>query len=153
MTTRTINSARNPKWVDEANTAIDLEVDFDELDEAYVPFTAAQYDAETWGRTLYQNAINGDYGAIAAWQTPPNMTGDDAMQEVRARRNALLAETDYIEIPTKWATLTTAKQAEWTTYRNSLRDLPSTYPSAEFRWSSADNDYILFNLTWPTKPD
>ena len=153
MTTRTINSARNPEWVDEANTAIDLEVDFDELDEVYVPFTATLNDPEEWGRTLFENAVNGDYGAIAAWQAPTNITGDDAMQEVRAQRNALLAETDYIEIPTKWATLTAEEQTEWATYRQALRNLPSTYPNAEYRWNNTDNEYILHNVTWPTVPD
>lgn len=153
MTIRTINSARNPRWADSANTIIDLEVDFDELDEVYVPFTANQNDVEEWGRTLFQNAVNGDYGAIAEFQPPPNITGEDALYSLRSERNNLLAETDYIEIPTKWATLTTEKQSEWATYRQALRDLPSTYPNVEYHWSVSENRYTIQNATWPTKPD
>lgn len=153
MTIRTINSAQNPKWADAANTMIDLEVDFDELDEVYVPFTASPADPEEWGRTLFQDAVNGQYGEIAAWVAPENISGEDALSMVRAKRDELLRETDYIEMPTKWATLTAEKQTEWATYRQALRDLPSTYPNVEYRWSNVDNDYIVYNLTWPTRPE
>lgn len=153
MTVRTVNSARNPKWVNASNTQIDLEVDFDELDENYVWFTAQMEDPEDWGRTLFENAVNGDYGEVAAWVAPSNISGEDAMDMVRSERNERLRETDYIEMPTKWATLTTEKQAEWTTYRQALRDVPSTYPNAEYRWSNTDSKYMLHNVTWPTVPD
>lgn len=153
MTVRTVNSARNPKWVNASNTQIDLEVDFDELDENYVWFTAQIDDPEDWGRTLFENAVNGDYGEVAAWVAPSNISGEDAMNMVRSERNERLQETDYIEMPTKWATLTAEKQAEWTTYRQALRDLPSTYPNVEYRWSLADNGYVMYNLIWPTKPE
>lgn len=153
MTVRTVNSARNPKWVNASNTQIDLEVDFDELDENYVWFTAQIDDPEDWGRTLFENAVNGDYGEVAAWVAPSNISGEDAMDMVRSERNERLRETDYIEMPTKWATLTAEKQAEWTTYRQALRDLPSTYPNVEYRWSLADNGYVMYNLIWPTKPE
>jgi len=153
MTARTVNSARNPKWVDASNTLIDLEVDFDELDEVYVWFTAQISDPEEWGRTLFNNAVNGDYGEVAAWVAPSNISGEDAMNMVRSVRNEMLRETDYIEMPTKWATLTPEKQAEWATYRTALRDMPATYPNAEYRWNIADDTYILHNVTWPTVVD
>ena len=153
MATRTVNSVRNPEWADAAHSMIDLEVDFDELDEVYVPFTASQNDPEEWGRTLFQNAVDGQYGEIAEWVTPANLVGEDALDLVRPQRDERLKETDYIEMPTKWATLTSEKQAEWTTYRQALRDLPSTYPNVEYRWSLADNGYVMYNLIWPTKPE
>jgi len=153
MTTRTVNSARNPEWVDAANTMIDLEVDFDEIDEVYVPFTAMLSDPEEWGRTIFENAVDGQYGEIVAWVAPENIAGEDALDLVRSKRDARLKETDYIEMPTKWATLTSEKQAEWATYRQALRDLPSTYPNVYYQWSVADNDYIEYNLIWPTKPE
>lgn len=153
MAYRTINSARNPKWADPDNLTIDLEVDFDELDEVYVSFTASSEDPEEWGRTLFQNAVDGDYGEIAAWTPPADLTGADAMELIRSQRNHRLEETDYVEMPTKWATLTAEKQAEWTTYRQALRNLPATYPNPEFRWSNSDSTHILHNVTWPTKPD
>ena len=150
---RTINSARNPQWADYAQTMINIEVDFDELDDEYVPFTAVANDPEEHGQRLYNNAVNGDYGPIADFVAPSTMTGDEAMDEVRMTRNALLRATDYIEMPTKWNTLTTEQQTAWTTYRNALRDIPQDYPNPEYRWVLEDADYELLNLTWPTKPE
>ena len=153
MMERTINNARNPKWADYAQTAINIEVDFDELDEEYVPFTAISDDTEAHGRTIYENAVNGDYGEIAAFEAPPSITGDEAMAEIRAHRDYLLKQTDYIEMPTKWASLSAAQQTAWTEYRNALRNIPQDYPNAEYRWVLENADYDLVNITWPTKPE
>lgn len=152
MAVRTINSVRNPVWVDYAQTAINVEVDFDELDEEYVPFTATPNDVEAHGVLIYNNAIAGVYGPIADFVPPDTIVGDEAMYDLRLRRNALLYETDYIEMPTKWATLTAEQQAEWTTYRNALRDLPATYPNAELRWNEDFTETTWYNIVWPSKP-
>lgn len=149
---RTVNSARNPVWADYAQTKIDLEVDFDELDEVYVPFTAEATDLEPHGVDLYNRAVAGDFGAIGAFVPPANITGDDAMDALRSKRNALLSQTDYIEMPTKWATLTSDEQTSWTTYRNALRDLPENYPNAEKHWNSDYTELSWVNVTWPVRP-
>ena len=54
-------------------------------------------------------------------------------QEVRAKRNSLLAETDYLALSD--TTLT----SDMATYRQALRDVPlqAGFPD---------------NITWPTKP-
>lgn len=150
---RTINSARNPVWADYAQTEINIEVDFDELDEDFVDFTASPNDLEAHGVTLYNNAVNGDYGVIGAYVAPSNVIGADAMATLRAERNELLVETDYIEMPTKWATLTSSQQTSWATYRNALRDLPADYPNAEKHWNSDYTSCDWINVTWPTKPN
>ena len=110
-------------------------------------------DIETHGRTIYENAVNGDYGEIAAFEAPPSITGDEAMAEIRAHRDYLLKQTDYIEMPTKWASLSAAQQTAWTEYRNALRNIPQDYPNAEYRWVLENADYDLVNITWPTKPE
>ena len=152
MTVRTINSARNPQWADYDQTMIDLEVDFDELDEVYVPFTAMANDCEPHGVTLWNNAVNGDYGAIAAYTPPADITGDEAMRMLRGERDNLLAQTDWVETPTYWATLTTEKQSEWYTYRNALRNLPATYPNPSWVYD-AQGIGSWSGVTWPTKPE
>lgn len=152
MTTRTINSVRNPQWADYAQTMIDMEVDFDELDEVYVPFTATANDPESHGVTLWNNAVNGDYGTISAYTPPADITGDEAMAMLRARRDQLLIETDWVETPSYWATLTAEKQAEWSAYRNALRDLPVTYSNVS--WVNDETGAGSWsNVTWPTKPE
>ena len=64
-----IISARNPKYVRADNSAINLDVQLDGLEE-WLPFTATPNDPEEHGRTLFQMAVNGDFGDIAAYQEP-----------------------------------------------------------------------------------
>lgn len=47
---------------------------------------------------------------------------DSAMAQIRGQRNQLLKECDWTQI----ADCTIPKKTEWTTYRQTLRDLPST---------------------------
>tara|TARA_E500000178_G_C16750419_1_gene630123 strand:+ start:333 stop:740 length:408 start_codon:yes stop_codon:yes gene_type:complete len=63
-----------------------------------------------------------------------------AMAELRRQRNILLAETDWMA--SSDYNMTNA----WTTYRQSLRDLPSNSPNVS--WDGT----TLSNVTFPTKP-
>jgi hypothetical protein len=55
-------------------------------------------------------------------------------EQIRSKRNNLIAETDW------WATSDRTMSAEETSYRQSLRDVPSQagFPA---------------DVTWPTKPE
>ena len=57
-------------------------------------------------------------------------------QNVRAKRNCLLSETDWVV--TKASETGVAVSDDWKTYRQALRDVPT----------QSDPD----NITWPTKP-
>ncbi len=61
---------------------------------------------------------------------------DRDLQELREKRNALLAETDYLALSDN--TLSDNMK----TYRQELRDLPSGLDTVE----------KVANVTWPTKP-
>ena len=50
---------------------------------------------------------------------------------VRQERNALLAKSDWTQLSDNG--LSDSKKTEWSTYRQSLRDLPTTYSSASDR--------------------
>lgn len=152
---RTINDVRNPRWADYYKTIIDVEVDFDELDEDYVPFTAVENDVEDHGRYIYEQAIAGSYGTIADFIIPEDVEGESAMENLRIMRNDLLAQTDYIESPTKWETLTEEQQTAWETYRQALRDLPQDYPNPVYRYTeeSGYTEGEFINVVFPTKPE
>ena len=62
---------------------------------------------------------------------------------LRRERNRLLLETDWRDLPSYPGT----DQNEWRTYRQALRDFPST---AEPQLDAEGN---LTNVTWPTKPE
>jgi hypothetical protein len=62
---------------------------------------------------------------------------DSAMAQLRATRNALLFACDWTQI----ADCTIPKKAEWATYRQTLRDFPSTVSDARA------------TVAWPHNPD
>lgn len=59
------------------------------------------------------------------------------LADLRRQRDALLSETDWVVV--RSSELGTELAAEWKTYRQALRDLPATYPTAE-------------NVIWPVRP-
>jgi hypothetical protein len=68
---------------------------------------------------------------------------DYSINKLREARNLLLTETD-------WTQLNDVKLSnidEWNTYRQALRDLPSTQPDI-----TTDNNGNLINPVFPTKP-
>lgn len=73
------------------------------------------------------------------YKTPQNLI-DDALQDLRKKRNVLLNESDYIMMPD----VNVSNKSEWETYRQALRDLPQT----------AENLTLeeIRNISFPTKP-
>ena len=64
---------------------------------------------------------------------------------VRMDRDKLLAESDWTVMPD--SPLSTSKQNEWKTYRQSLRDIPQgSVPTID------EQQNIVSGLTWPSKP-
>tara|TARA_Y100000004_G_scaffold176988_1_gene218074 strand:- start:1125 stop:1337 length:213 start_codon:yes stop_codon:yes gene_type:complete len=68
-----------------------------------------------------------------------------ALQLLRFERDQKLRETDHLMI-TDWP-IPDSKKLEWKTYRQTLRDLPSTASP------SLDEHGQLTGVTWPTKPE
>ena len=66
----------------------------------------------------------------------------EPMRLLRQERNRKLAETDWMSFSDS-PTMTDA----WRTYRQALRDLPSTAKP------KLDENGQLTNVTWPTKPE
>lgn len=152
---RTINAARNPKWADPEHSSIDLEVDFDELDEEYVDFNAHPDDIISWGPELYNRAVAGEFGTVAEWVAPPDITGDLAMQHFREKRDQLLKDDldPIVTNPLRWETLSAEKQQEWKNYRQALLDLPQNYTAPVLRYNSTTGLMDWVNIDFPTKPE
>mgnify|MGYP003117321359 FL=1 len=74
------------------------------------------------------------------------LTDAEPMKLLREERNRRLTETDWTRMDDNG--LSTSKKTEWKTYRQSLRDLPS---SATPKLDFLDN-LDLTSVTWPTKP-
>lgn len=61
------------------------------------------------------------------------------LENMRAKRNQLLAETDYKLLDDIWSNLTSKQQHDLLQYRQALRDLPSTITDID-------------NVIYPEKP-
>ena len=61
---------------------------------------------------------------------------DKAMQDLRAKRNGLIAETDYLALSDQ------TLSSDMNTYRQNLRDITNGVDTIE----------KANNITWPTKP-
>jgi len=73
----TIRDARNPRWANPEHNAIDLEVDFTDLPEEYLPYTATPTDVVEHSRELYNRALAGEFGTIAEYEGPMKWTPID----------------------------------------------------------------------------
>ena len=71
----------------------------------------------------------------------PAVEFDMAMEDLRAKRNKLLADSDYTVLQD--STYTDAQVAEWVIYRQSLRDLTNGLTTV------ADVEAVVY----PTKPE
>ena len=87
----TIIEAKNPVYT---QSGINVEVLFGEIGE-WLCFHASPDDSEEHGRTLYQRAIDGDFGPVRAYETPV-LTKEQLIPIARADRNA--AENSDIEV-------------------------------------------------------
>jgi hypothetical protein len=66
----TIQSATNPVYSNAEGTSIDLQVKFAEFNEV-LPFNATSNDTMPYGVELYNRALAGEFGAIAAYVPVP----------------------------------------------------------------------------------
>lgn len=153
----TWTACRNPRWSNSAQTFLEVEVNFDHLPEEWVPFGACASGDLPHTHEIFARCVAGDYGVIADWVRPDDITGDEAQMYLRRQRDAKLAETDY------WGVSDTSEMtAEQIAYRQALRDLPANSPNAAMRYEEFDEQLGTtlhpvgytgwVNVTWPTKP-
>lgn len=104
---------------------------------------AWEYVENHIGKTGYVDGVFTEikeYGPLpAGWSdTPPPPTKEELAEQVRAERNAKIAETDYLLTPDY--PISSLKLEEVKAYRKALRDITA----------QADFPY---NVTWPVKPE
>ena len=135
--TVTITQVRNAASLQSDNLRMDVEINHPEF--GWIPYTL---DPDDTGTTIDNDAVMALIGTNFAAYVPPTQAELDAAAaaQVRADRDSRLTEVDAIAgNALRWADLTSAKQAEWSTYRQALLDVPQQagFPNS---------------ITWPTKP-
>ena len=98
------------------------------------------YENIDWDRSVYTGTIPTKAEVDAEQQ---KLLDGEAMKRLRIHRDNLLKETDWVV--TKASETEVAETTAWKTYRQELRDLPSSATP------EIDGMFIK-NVTWPTKP-
>ena len=131
----TLTSLKNPRWANADQTIIDCEITTSQFGDEVLPFTASQEDVEAHGRAIFADIVAGAYGDIAQYLPPPAPTPEELAAQATAKRNQLLAESDWTQLPDARAAMGAEKAAEWDAYRQALRDITDQpgYP-AEIEW-------------------
>ena len=98
------------------------------------------YENIDWDESVYTGTIPTKAEVDAEQQ---KLLDGEAMKRLRIHRDNLLKETDWVV--TKASETGVAETTGWKTYRQELRDLPSSATP------EIDGMFIK-NVTWPTKP-
>ena len=61
---------KNPTWANAEHTAINCDVDFDDLKEEFVPFTAVAEGDYEHSHQIFAECVEGKYGPIAEYVAP-----------------------------------------------------------------------------------
>jgi hypothetical protein len=119
------NDVKNCKWGNKEHTIILCDVDFEHLDQIYVPFSADENDKYNHTKEIFAKAIAGEFGIIAEYEEPLPPTKEQLAQQARWQRDSLLQEVDRIvSNPLRWASFSQAQQTAWANYRQALLDVP-----------------------------
>lgn len=147
-------SIKNPKWKNPSHTLLECEVDFDDLEEEFVPFLAVASGDYPHTHEIFARCVAGEFGSIAEYVPPADITGEEALTWVRHKRDHILtSEVDpVVSNPLRWADLSEAQQQAWANYRRALLDITTTYPTPSYVWNEASQRYDEVDVTWPAKP-
>ena len=145
---------KNPQWGNAAKTFINCDVDFDDLIDEFVPFTAAANDHHEHTREIFALCVAGEFGEVADYVPPRDVHGEVALDAVRAKRNQILATVvdPVVSNPLRWAEMGTEQQQAWADYRRALLDITTVYPNPSYVWSEEHQTYEEVGIVWPVKP-
>ena len=110
---------KNCMWANSEQTIINCDVNFEHLEEEFVPFSATANTKEPHVLEIFNRALSGDFGVVAPYVPPPPPTVETLALIARATRDRLLVATDWTQLPD----VPQATKDIWTTYRQQLRDI------------------------------
>ena len=77
-------NVRNPQY--NFDGSIDCEIEHPKF--GWIPFTASLDDPEAHGKDIYQRCVDGDFGEIAPYETPPEPTIEEKRDRMKCTRFA-----------------------------------------------------------------
>jgi hypothetical protein len=92
----------NPQWANVEHTLLNCDVDFDDLKEELVPFTAVASGDYEHSHQIFAECIAGDYGIIAEYVEPPvfecGISPNPTKAELMAELASLTVKIQALEI-------------------------------------------------------
>jgi hypothetical protein len=64
-------TVRNAQWANEAHTAIDCEVNFEDIADEFVPFTAVPEGDYPYTHAIFAECVEGKWGVVSEFVPPP----------------------------------------------------------------------------------
>ncbi|POA21519.1 hypothetical protein C1886_04395 [Pseudomonas sp. FW300-N1A1] len=132
----------NPQWANAEHTAINLLLVAVGL--GAMPFTATPDDSTDYGPEIFQRAVAGDFGEIAAYEPPSDAA---LLPAARSQQKRLMQDAGLAVAPLQDAVdlgVATDEQVEqlstWKYYRIELSEVPQ-----QVGWPRT--------IEWPVKPD
>jgi len=61
---------KNPQWANVEQTIINCEVNFNHLNDEFVPFTADPTDSMEYSKTIFDECVAGQYGEVTEYVAP-----------------------------------------------------------------------------------
>lgn len=132
---------RNAKILDADSTMIECEINHPEY--GWIPFNCMLNDPYTsFDSDAMFNTMLADENTIAYVAPTTEEVAAENAGNLRGLRKEILEENvdKYAANNLRWADLTSAQQAELSTYRQALLDI-------------TDQETFPESVTWPTKPD
>lgn len=132
---------RNARVITADGTQIECEINHAEY--GWIPFNCMRDDPYTlFDSAALFDVMAADSNTTAYVPPTPEEVASNQAAEIRGERSDILINyvDTYAANALRWADLTSAQQAELSTYRQALLDITNqeTFPES---------------LTWPTKPD
>lgn len=120
-------TVKNLQWANQEKTLINCEVNFIDLPEPFLPFTASPNDDMPHGVEIFNRCLSGEFGAIADF-APIVFTDEQLAAGIRFERNQKLIASDWTQLPDVPASI----KNSWGIYRQALRDITSqpTFPKS-----------------------
>lgn len=147
-------TVKNPKWANKEHSIIECEVNFNDLLEDFVPFSAVSSGDSKHAHEIFQRCVSGEFGEISEYVSPPDIFGDEAISIIRNQRNYILE--NFVDKVTsnniRWSSMSAEQQNEWIEYRKKLLEITDTYKTASLKWNDETNQYDFINFSWPLQP-
>lgn len=140
----TIKKVRQPRWNDVASTSLNLYVTFEETEGTHgeMPFTAQANDSEAHGRELFERAVAGEFGPIAAYAAPV-LSAAQLHAQWKAQREAAVAA---ITVQTESGRVYDGDEISQGRMARAILGLMDQLPGSTVRWVLADNTAVLIGL-------